>query len=257
MPKNNQPFDGRVSKQNQQGSQKTVLPNKSVEERHLSDALLLKILPTGASISFAGSVAPNGWFIEDGSILKQAEYPELFLKIGIFYNTGGEAGDEFRLPDSRGRVDLGVGTGTSLTTRNLTDILGEESHLLIVAEMPQHDHSGTTANQSANHSYSMQSHTHRIWRNQTVSQIASPTNVAAAGTAAIDASGGGGFGDHAYVMAAGSSPANHGATGAPSSGSTGTISASHNHTFTTANVGGSTSHNNMQPSIAKNKIIKF
>jgi len=142
MPKNNQPFDGRVSKQNQQGSQKTVLPNKSVELRHLSDALLLKILPTGCSIEWNSNIAPDGWFIEDGIVLKQAEYPELFAEIGTIWNTGGEAGDEFRIPDSRGRSSIGAGTGAGLSARTLAQIGGEENHQLIIGEIPSHNHGG-------------------------------------------------------------------------------------------------------------------
>jgi len=140
MPKLNQPIPGRVSKQDQQGAQKTILPNNSVEERHLSDALLLKILPTAASISFAGSVAPDGWLIEDGSVLKQNDFAELFSEIGTDWNTGGEAGDEFRLPDSRGRSDVGVGLGSGLTERFLADVDGAEEHTLLANESGNRSH---------------------------------------------------------------------------------------------------------------------
>lgn len=87
-----------------------------------------------------GSFVPWGWLAENGSIVAQATYPALFAVIGSTYNTGGEGVGNFRLPDSRGRADIGSGTGSGLTARTLGAIGGAETHQLTVPEMPSHSH---------------------------------------------------------------------------------------------------------------------
>jgi microcystin-dependent protein len=47
------------------------------------------------------------------------------------------------IPDIRGRVCVGAGSGNGLTTRNLGSVGGEENHTLSVSEMPTHNHSLT------------------------------------------------------------------------------------------------------------------
>ena len=42
---------------------------------------------------------------------------------------GGDGGSTFNLPDLRGRIPIGAGTGVSLTARTLGQSLGEEAHL--------------------------------------------------------------------------------------------------------------------------------
>jgi hypothetical protein len=51
---------------------------------------------------------PGNWIICDGRSLDKNDYPELFLAIG--YNFGG-SGDDFNIPDLRGRVPVGAGGG--------------------------------------------------------------------------------------------------------------------------------------------------
>lgn len=62
---------------------------------------------------YAGSTIPTGWLLCDGSLLNRADQPNLFAAIGTAFNTGGEAGTQFRIPDLRGRaivmVDGGAG----------------------------------------------------------------------------------------------------------------------------------------------------
>lgn len=65
--------------------------------------------PTGMLAPFAGSTQPTGWLLCDGTSKTSAAYPDLFAVIGYTY--GGSAGT-FYLPDMRGRVPMGAGTGT-------------------------------------------------------------------------------------------------------------------------------------------------
>lgn len=84
---------------------------------------------------------PAGWLECDGTVLNQVgTYADLFALIGTTWNTGGEAGGTFRLPDMRGRSPLGVGLGASLTNRNLADTGGVETHSLTAAENGPHSH---------------------------------------------------------------------------------------------------------------------
>lgn len=94
----------------------------------------------GVMADFGGASAPFGWLICDGSVVAQASYPALFTAIGSAWNTGGEGGGNFRLPDLRGRAAIGAGTGSGLTARALAALVGEETHLLVTGEIPSHNH---------------------------------------------------------------------------------------------------------------------
>ena len=73
----------------------------------------------------------------------------------------------FYVPDMRGRIPIGSGTGaglnlsgggaptgTSQTARVLGQWGGEETHLLTTSEMPSHSHGGVTGNDSPDHGHS-------------------------------------------------------------------------------------------------------
>lgn len=64
-------------------------------------------MPIGAMIDFAGSNAPPGWLLCDGSYYTTTAYPKLFHVIGAFY--GGDGVNNFCVPDTRARVSAGVG----------------------------------------------------------------------------------------------------------------------------------------------------
>ena len=64
----------------------------------------------GVLVDYAGTIAPSGWLLCEGAILDQASYPALFAVISTAFNTGGEGGTQFRLPDFRSRVSYGAGT---------------------------------------------------------------------------------------------------------------------------------------------------
>lgn len=81
-----------------------------------------------------------GYFACDGSILSQAAYPSLFSAIGTAYNIGGEGAGNFRIPDKRGRTPVGAGNGPGLSGRSLGQQVGEENHTLSTAELASHGH---------------------------------------------------------------------------------------------------------------------
>ena len=73
----------------------------------------LGIAPTGTVLPFAGSVAPDGWALCDGSAINRNTYGSLFSVISTVYGTG-DGVNTFNLPDMRGVFPRGSGTnGTS------------------------------------------------------------------------------------------------------------------------------------------------
>lgn len=100
---------------------------------------LVPSVPSGTIIGFAGSSAPSGWLLCDGSEVSRSLYAALFAAIGTAFGVG-DGGSTFNVPDLRGRIPIGAGTGSGLSARTLAQSLGEENHLLTLAEMPSHDH---------------------------------------------------------------------------------------------------------------------
>jgi len=80
----------------------------------------------------------EGWFLCNGARLERAEFAELFDVIGVTF--GAPDSGSFNLPDLRGRVVVGAGSGDGVRERKLGDAGGEEEHTLTVSEMPRHDH---------------------------------------------------------------------------------------------------------------------
>lgn len=102
------------------------------------------LIPAGTIIQSAAINEPAGWFNCDGRILSVIVYANLFNAIGYTYNSDFGGSDlSFNIPDMRGRVGIGAGAGSGLTTRILGGSGGEENHTLTVGEMPAHSHTLT------------------------------------------------------------------------------------------------------------------
>ena len=202
------------------------------------------IIPTGAIEMFAGSVAPIGWLICDGSIVSRIAFSDLFKVIGTTYGVGN-SNNTFTLPDMRGRLPIGVGSGSSLTTRALAATFGAETATLAETNLPSHTHTTTVGTESVTHTHSSNTvtgasanHQHYFSHN--------------AGTS-------GSYG----LMDSGTASS----SGQPNTGgiqqnhthttTTGTESANHTHTVTNSNTGSGTAFGIMPPSIVVNFIIKI
>lgn len=169
------------------------------------------LVPPGSVVAYIASSAPGGWLLCDGSAVSRTTYSILFGIIGTTFGTG-DGSTTFNLPDMRGRVPVGYGTGSGLTARTLAASGGEETHVLTTDEMPSHSHNITDPGHS--HSYV----------NNTNNQDT----------------------DNAFGTQTAADDSDLGAT-------TGTSTTG----ITVNNAGGGQAHNNMQPFLVLNYIIKY
>lgn len=212
---------------------------------------------TGTVLPFAGAAAPNGWLLCYGQEVNRSDYPNLFAAIGTTFGAG-DGSTTFNLPDLRGRVPAGKdnmgGTpanrlttaGSGVDGPTLGAAGGSQAHTLTTAQMPAHAHTATDAGHShgvtdPTHAHTVydpgHSHTYdRITASQPngsgVSNTTSTTNNTTTNTGAATT----GIGIYAA------------ATGISVNNGTANISV--------ASQGGGGAHNNTQPTIVLNHIIK-
>lgn len=140
-----------------------VVTAATVTADNLAGGIAPFLLPIGTVLPFAGPTAPAGFKLCDGLDMNTFDFKELHAVITNTYggtaflaNTTDQSGatTTFKLPDLRGRVPAGsdhmnsgsAGIGSSGTS-NLTSIGtalgtkgGSETHTLLTAEMPAHQH---------------------------------------------------------------------------------------------------------------------
>lgn len=72
-----------------------------------------QILPPGIGpLPYSGATVPTGWLECDGSAISRTTYAALFAAISTIHGAG-DGSTTFNLPDPRGRVIVGAGTGTT------------------------------------------------------------------------------------------------------------------------------------------------
>lgn len=95
--------------------------------------------PFLAEIFMGGmNFAPRGYSTCAGQVISIAQNTALFSLLGTTF--GGNGQTTFALPDLRGRVPMGQGTGPGLTDRVLGELSGQETVTLINNEIPAHNH---------------------------------------------------------------------------------------------------------------------
>jgi microcystin-dependent protein len=199
--------------------------------------------PIGSVSVFAGSFAPPGFLLCNGQTVPRSSYPKLFNVIGTTYNTGSESSLDFRLPGISGRVIAGIDKNNS-NFNELGKSGGSKTHTLTTNQMTRHTHIQDQHTHTQNsHAHTQDSHNHGVsigWN---------PSGWEAANF------GIGFFGSYTNVIAV---------TGGWNIGSTGVAPAIQNNTATNnattatnQNTGGGQSHNNLQPYIVTNYIIRF
>ena len=93
----------------------------------------------GEMMMFGASWAPRNWALCQGQLLAITQFQALFSIIGTIY--GGDGRTTFGLPDMRGRVAMGEGSGPGLSPRRIGAKFGTETNTLNTLQMPSHNHS--------------------------------------------------------------------------------------------------------------------
>jgi microcystin-dependent protein len=190
------------------------------------------IMPLGTIVQTALPAAPTGWLLCQGQTISRVTYALLFSAMGTLYGSG-DGSTTFLLPDLRGRVP--VGQTASGTFASLNNAGGAETHTLTIAQMPSHTHSQA----SHNHTFSgttntTGAHSHTAYgalvNRGTGAQFRELTQ-ASNGSSNVPTSS---DGDHSHTYS-------------------GTTSSSSSIIGTT---GSDSSHNNLQPYIVLNYMIK-
>lgn len=100
--------------------------------------MIKKSYPAGSISMYAGSTAPTGYLLCDGSAVSRTTYSALFTAIGTAYGAG-DGSTTFNVPNLKGRVP--VGYDSSQTEFNaLGKTGGAKTHTLTVAQLPSHSH---------------------------------------------------------------------------------------------------------------------
>lgn len=105
----------------------------------------------GTIQAIAYNFAPAGWLLCQGQTVSTSTYAALFTLLGTTY--GGDGITTFGIPDLRGRVPIGVGSGPGLTVIARADKAGANSVTvnstgtapvtLATANLPAHNHTAT------------------------------------------------------------------------------------------------------------------
>ena len=95
-------------------------------------------MPVGTVLQYAGSTAPEGWLVCNGTPVSRTTYDDLFAVVGITYGIGNGS-TTFNLPNLSGKIPVGIDSSqTEFDAQG--EIGGEKEHTLTVDEMPSHDH---------------------------------------------------------------------------------------------------------------------
>lgn len=73
------------------------------------------LVPAGLVLPYAGTSAPSGWLLCDGSAVSRTTYATLFAITSTTYGVG-DGSTTFNLPNLSSRAVVGVGTGTKVAT---------------------------------------------------------------------------------------------------------------------------------------------
>ncbi len=90
---------------------------------------------------FAGTFAPRTWLFCNGQTMSIAQNTAMFSLLGTTY--GGNGQTTFGIPDLRGRVPVGTGTGPGLPNIQLGQMAGSSTVTLLTNNMPAHTHAVT------------------------------------------------------------------------------------------------------------------
>lgn len=197
-------------------------------------------VPTGAIIPYTAEVAPEGYMVCGGQTISQTTYSQLYSVIGSSYNVGGEPSGTFRLPNLTSRVPLGYNSSDS-DFNQLGKSGGRTDHVLTISELPSHTHIQNPHTHSQNsHNHGQDSHSHSA--TTSFYTIGGSWGLGYFGSfrGRVGITGGWGLG-----------------TSWSQPGINANTATNQSTTAQNLSTGGSKAHNNMQPYIIMNYIIKL
>ena len=103
----------------------------------------------GQLMLVASSYCPKDWLEANGQMLSISDNPALYSLLGTSY--GGNGHSTFALPDLRGRVPVGQGTGPGLSPVVRGQSGGTETVTLFTSQLPPHTHALQASSQPATH----------------------------------------------------------------------------------------------------------
>lgn len=196
--------------------------------------------PAGAVLSFAGAAAPAGYLLCDGAAVSRTTYAALYEALGGGWSPYGQ-GDgttTFNVPNLKGRMPVGRDAAQSEFSA-VGQTGGAKTHALSASEMPSHNHSFSATTSSNSHSHGTGNSVYNNFMITDRAGIFSPRAAASSdGSASVPAYGG------------------NGVQTVTSRGTTANDSHSHSVSGTTGSAGSGGAHNNLQPYVALNFIIK-
>mgnify|MGYP000992274783 CR=1 FL=1 len=182
------------------------------------------LVPPGIISAYISNTAPTGYLLCDGTAVSRSTYATLFAIIGTTYGAG-DGSTTFNVPNLKGKVAVGKNSSdTEFDT--LAETGGAKTHTLTTAEMPTHNH--TVSDPSHAHGVYDPGHSHRV--------------------SYVGTSGSYGWLDSAHASSSGNAYTSGSGTGIGIYGATTGI--------TLANAGSGSAHNNIQPYLVVNYIIK-
>jgi len=106
--------------------------------------MIKKSYPAGSISMYAGSTAPTGYLLCDGSAVSRTTYADLFTAIGTTYGTG-DGSTTFNVPNVKGKVPVGRDSAdTSFDTLGETGGAKEVTLTAAQSGVPAHKHPFTT-----------------------------------------------------------------------------------------------------------------
>jgi microcystin-dependent protein len=216
-------------------------------------------VPTGSLMPFAGTSAPEYFLLCQGQEVSRETYANLFSIIGTTYGVGDNS-TTFNLPNLQGRMP--VGRDSSQTEfDSLGEVGGAKTHTLTESELPAHTHNNTLNNNVVASS----SHRHDFQFSLLDSSYDASGPNAAMGTAgqagawkySTSTWQGGTLNASVSTTFNSVSGAVNGTGGRyTSTGDTTTPSSTATVGITNASTGSGSEHNNLQPYVVTNYIIK-
>lgn len=115
----------------------------------MNTASIFNFLPPGVVMWKASTTVPTGWLECNGTAVSRTTYATLFADIGTSFGIG-DGTTTFNLPAQARRILVGKGgSGTATLANTVGATGGEETHVLITAEMPAHTHPYNTPSTTA------------------------------------------------------------------------------------------------------------